>query len=532
MPVTSPPLPAPLRDAQDRATERLVAAAPELIELGEIFAGAGFELAAVGGCVRDSVLERIGTTGQDIDLTTNASPEQTLELLGPWAEAVWDVGIKWGTVGARKADRLWEITTFRADVYDGETRKPDVTFGASLSDDLVRRDFTINAMAVRVPELEFVDEHRGLIDLAAGRLRTPGAPADSFRDDPLRMRRAARFGAQLDLVIEGDTYPIRAIIVQNGEPLVNYGGSRLAYEAFTSEELELLVVMDHWLTPTAQLADYVLPATDFLERPELSMRWGFTRMFSVGQQSVAPLFERRDDYDLWAGIGRRLLDPLDWPEQVDEMLDRFLAPSGRTHREWGESGASCYLPENRTFQKYREHGFATASGKVELIPSLFEQFGIDPRPVYTGPPYARPDVDDEAAYPLQMLTGSRVLEFMGSTMRQSKKMLARHPEPLVQIHPETAATYNIADGDWVEIARPEGAIRQRATVTDAIRPGTINLAGYWWDPKRRPGADLSGVWEANGNAITPYDPKLSSFVGDQPLRGLRCSIRHVNAPVG
>lgn len=333
-------------------------------------------------------------------------------------------------------------------------------------------------------------------------------------------------------VIEGDPYPIRAIIVQNGEPLVNYGGSRLAYEAFTSEELELLVVMDHWLTPTAQLADYVLPATDFLERPELSMRWGFTRMFSVGQQSVAPLFERRDDYDLWAGIGRRLLDPLDWPEQVDEMLDRFLAPSGRTHREWGESGASCYLPENRTFQKYREHGFATASGKVELIPSLFEQFGIDPRPVYTGPPYARPDVDDEAAYPLQMLTGSRVLEFMGSTMRQSKKMLARHPEPLVQIHPETAATYNIADGDWVEIARPEGAIRQRATVTDAIRPGTINLAGYWWDPKRRPGADLSGVWEANGNAITPYDPKLSSFVGDQPLRGLRCSIRHVNAPVG
>ncbi|WP_052223426.1 molybdopterin-containing oxidoreductase family protein [Novosphingobium malaysiense] len=333
-------------------------------------------------------------------------------------------------------------------------------------------------------------------------------------------------------VLEGDPYPVRAIIVQNGEPLVNYGGSRLAQQAFSSEELELLVVMDHWLTPTAQLADYVLPATGSLERPELSMRWGFTRMFSTGQQVVDPLFERRDDYDLWSGLGRRLLDPAQWPEKVEDMLDRFLAPSGKSFREWADEGASTYLPQDRQFRKYRKHGFATASGKVELIPSLLADLGIDPRPTYTGPPYARSDVDDEAAYPLQMLTGSRVLEFMGSTMRQARKMKARHPEPLVELHPETAAEHGIADGDWVEIARPEGAIRQRASVTDAIRPGTVNLAGYWWDPDRRPDRDLSGVWEANANAITPYDTDLSSFAGDQPLRGLRCSIRRVNEPVG
>jgi anaerobic selenocysteine-containing dehydrogenase len=331
-------------------------------------------------------------------------------------------------------------------------------------------------------------------------------------------------------ILDGDPYRVRAVIVQNGEPLVNYGGSRLAHDAFTSEELELLVVMDHWLTPTAQLADYVLPASDFLERPELSMRWGFTRMFSTGQKTDDPLFERRDDYDLWADLGRRLLDPVDWPVEVEEMMDRFLAPSGRGHRDWAEGEAPTYIPQNPRTQKYKERGFATASGKVELIPSFFEKFGIDPRPIYTGPPYARPDVDDEDRYPLQMLTGSRVLEFMGSTMRQARKMRARHPEPLVQIHPDTAAQYNIADGDWIEIARPEGAIRQRASVTDAIRPGTINLAGYWWDPGRGPGEDLSGVWEANANAITPHDTRLSSFVGDQPLRGLRCSIRPVNAP--
>ena len=333
-------------------------------------------------------------------------------------------------------------------------------------------------------------------------------------------------------ILDGDPYRIRAVIVQNGEPLVNYGGSRLAQQAFTSDELELLVVMDHWLTPTAQLADYVLPATGTLERPELSMRWGFTRMFSTGQKVVEPLFERRDDYDLWAGLGRRLLDPAEWPETVDEMLDRFLAPSGKTHQQWAEGAETCYVPPDREYRKYLSHGFATASGKVELIPDLLASFGIDPRPIYTGPPYARPDVDDEDAYPLQMLTGSRVLEFMGSTMRQSRKMQARHPEPLVQIHPETAAAHGIAEGDWVEIARPEGAIRQRASVTDTIRVGTINLAGYWWDPNRGPGRDLSGAWEANANAITPYDTRLSSFAGDQPLRGLRCSIRRVNSPVG
>jgi len=332
-------------------------------------------------------------------------------------------------------------------------------------------------------------------------------------------------------VLEEKPYPIRAIIVQNGEPLVNYGGAKLAHEAFVSDKLELLVVMDHWQTPTAQLADYILPATDFLERSELSMHWGFLRMFEVGQQTVPPRFERRDDYDLWAGLGRRLLDPAEWPENVDEMLDRFLEPSGRTHKEWAEGERNSHLPQDREFQKYRRQGFATASGKVELIPSMFEKFGIEARPIYTGPPYSAPDVDDEDAYPLQMLTGSRVLEFMGSTLRQSRKMRPRHPEPLVEIHPDTASELGIADGDWIEIARPEGAIRQKARVTAAIRPGTINLAGYWWDPNRGPGEDLSGVWEANANAITPDDARLSSFVGDQPLRGLRCSVRRVNAPV-
>jgi anaerobic selenocysteine-containing dehydrogenase len=325
-------------------------------------------------------------------------------------------------------------------------------------------------------------------------------------------------------VLEQDPYPIRAIIVQNGEPLVNYGGAKLAYDAFTSEQLELLVVMDHWQTPTAQLADYLLPASDFLERPEVMMSWGFNRAFAVGQQAVQPQHERHDDYDLWAALGQRLLDPDDWPDHVETMLDRFLAPSGKSFTDWADGEQNWYAP-NRNFKKYEQHGFATASGKVELVPELLRQFDIDPMPTYTGPPYARPDVDDEDAYPLQMITGSRVIAFMGSTMRQGRRLRAMHPEPLVDIHPDTASRYGIADGDWVLIERPEGSIRQRARLTDGIEANSINVAGYWWDPARGPGADLSGVWEANANAITPTDLNLANFVGDQPLRGMRCRIR-------
>lgn len=325
-------------------------------------------------------------------------------------------------------------------------------------------------------------------------------------------------------VLEQDPYPIRAIVVQSGEPLVNYGSAKQAYDAFTSDQLELLVVMDLWQTPTAQLADYVLPAADFLERPELMMSWGFNRAFVVGQQTVQPTHERHDDYDLWAALGRRLLDPNDWPDNVEAMLDKFLAPSGKSFTQWADGEQNWYAP-NRRFKKYEQHGFATASGKVELVPALLAKFGIDPLPTYTGPPYARPDVDDEQAYPLQMITGSRVMAFQGSTMHQARRLRAMHPEPLVDIHPDTASRHGIDDGDWVFIERPEGSIRQRARITEGIESNTINLAGYWWDPTRDPGPDLSGVWEANANAITPTDPSLASFVGDQPLRGSRCRIR-------
>src|ERR1700684_150232 len=168
-------------------------------DLGRVFARSGFELALVGGPVRDAFL---GRAHSDLDLATDATPPQVLAIVQDWADKVWETGIEFGTVGLRKGDVILEITTYRSETYGPDSRKPaDVRYGTSLEADLRRRDFTVNAMAARLPSLELVDPFGGLRDLRDRVLRTPGSPEESFTDDPLRMMRAARFTAQLGFTV-------------------------------------------------------------------------------------------------------------------------------------------------------------------------------------------------------------------------------------------------------------------------------------------------------------------------------------------
>jgi poly(A) polymerase len=198
-------------ELQRRALGALTELAPAAVELGAMFEAAGHELSLVGGPVRDAFL---GRASNDLDFATSATPDQTLALLSAWGDAHWDIGKEFGTIGAKRfagrrgapADVDVEITTYRSDAYDPESRKPVVAFGDTLEGDLSRRDFTVNAMAVRVPSMTFVDPHDGLADLAAQVLRTPIAPERSFDDDPLRMMRAARFAAQLGFHVERATF--------------------------------------------------------------------------------------------------------------------------------------------------------------------------------------------------------------------------------------------------------------------------------------------------------------------------------------
>jgi poly(A) polymerase len=185
-------------DPAARAISTLLTVPPIADELGSLFQAAGHELHLVGGSVRDMLLGSSADT-PDLDFATDARPEQVLEITRGWSEGSWEIGIAFGTVGLMHRKMRFEITTYRSEAYDRSSRNPEVKYGESLDEDLLRRDFTINAMAVSVPQHIFVDLFGGLADLGSKVLRTPGSAEDSFDDDPLRILRAARFVANLGL---------------------------------------------------------------------------------------------------------------------------------------------------------------------------------------------------------------------------------------------------------------------------------------------------------------------------------------------
>ncbi|MDO5492936.1 MAG: CCA tRNA nucleotidyltransferase [Nesterenkonia sp.] len=223
-----------------------------VVELGEQFAAHGHELSLVGGPVRDLFL---GRTSPDLDFTTDATPDEIVAAVAGWADAHWDIGRDFGTIGIRRGDTLIEVTTYRAEAYDPTSRKPQVRFGTDLGEDLVRRDFTVNAMALRLPSFELVDPHGGVRDLVAKVLRTPATPEESFSDDPLRMMRAARFAAQLGLEVAEE---VRGAMTAMAARLEIVSAERVR------EELVKLICGDHPrmgvdLLVETGLADVVLP---------------------------------------------------------------------------------------------------------------------------------------------------------------------------------------------------------------------------------------------------------------------------------
>lgn len=231
---------------------RELASAEPLATLAARFEAAGHELALVGGPVRDAFL---GRPVNDLDLTTSARPDDIVRIVRPVADSHWDIGRAFGTIGARLGDHTVEITTYRADAYSPESRKPEVAFGDSLEGDLVRRDFTMNALALRLPSLTLVDPSGGLDDLFARRLMTPSPPEVSFGDDPLRMLRAARFAAQLSVdvdptVVEAMARMRERLSIVSAERIRDELVKLLA-TASPRRGLELLVLTG--------LADHVLP---------------------------------------------------------------------------------------------------------------------------------------------------------------------------------------------------------------------------------------------------------------------------------
>ncbi|MBW1937049.1 MAG: molybdopterin-dependent oxidoreductase, partial [Deltaproteobacteria bacterium] len=281
--------------------------------------------------------------------------------------------------------------------------------------------------------------------------------------------------------LTGKPYPVRGIITLSSNPMVTQPNTKLVYEALKS--LDLYVVVDFFMTPSAQLADYVLPATTYLERP-----WLWTYSGVVGSERAMPKtvpgeYDRRDDYDFWRGLGLELGQEADWPwETLEALYDYRLAPVGLTFQQFMAQGG--YLSVPKEYKRYQKVGFATPTGKVELYSTILEKLGYDPLPQFKEPPetpFSQPQLAEK--YPLILITGGRVQPYYHSEHRQVASLRKMHPDPIVQINSETAKNLGISDGDWVWIESPRGKIRQKCRLFDGIDPRVVHVEHGWWFPE-------------------------------------------------
>ncbi|WP_031071911.1 CCA tRNA nucleotidyltransferase [Streptomyces sp. NRRL S-118] len=352
--------PTALSEAQRRAVSELLRVSPVADDLARRFKEAGFSLALVGGSVRDALLGRLGN---DLDFTTDARPEDVLKIVRPWADSVWDVGIAFGTVGSQKDARVGdavqrfqiEITTYRSEAYDRTSRKPEVSYGDSIEEDLVRRDFTVNAMAVALPEKEFIDPYGGLQDLAERVLRTPGTPEESFSDDPLRMMRAARFAAQLDFEVASE---VITAMMEMAERIEIVSAERVR------DELNKLLLSAHprkglGLLVMTGLADRVLP-----ELPALRLESDeHHRHKDVYEHSLTVLEQAIDLEEDGPDLVLRLAALL---HDIGKPRTRRFEPDGRVSFHHHEVVGAKMVKKRMTALKYSNDMIKDVARLVEL----------------------------------------------------------------------------------------------------------------------------------------------------------------------
>jgi anaerobic selenocysteine-containing dehydrogenase len=320
-------------------------------------------------------------------------------------------------------------------------------------------------------------------------------------------------------MVTGEPYPVRALITHAHNPMVTQANTKLVYKALKS--LDLNVVYDYWLTPTAELADYVLPVASWLERPDFMGDYGGEQALPA---SVEGEYDRKSDYECYRGIGIRLGQ--DWPwKNLEEVFDYMLEPKGMTFKQFMEKGNKDGPPAS--YKNYEEKGFATTTGKAELYSTILEKLGYDPLPQYVEPPetpLSKPDLAKE--YPLILITGGRFRPMFHSEWRQIDSIRKEHPHPLVQIHPETAKGLGIDDGDWAWIESPRGSIRMKCEHFEGIDKQVVHCQHGWWYPEL-PGEEpwLHGVWESNVNVLTEDDPdQCNPINGGWPLRTALCKV--------
>lgn len=319
-------------------------------------------------------------------------------------------------------------------------------------------------------------------------------------------------------------YPVRACITVANNPMVTLPNTKLVFKALKS--LDLYVVNEYWMTPSAELADYVLPTASWIERPFLySSGGGIGYELRGGEQALPAVipgeYDHRNDFEIFREISVRLGLGKYWPwKTLEESYDYRLAPRGITFKDFIDKEKGNHMPP-MVEKLYEKIGFATSTGKIELYSMVLENLGYDPLPRYQEAhenPITKPELTKD--YPYMLITGGRFQPMFHSEQRQVDLCRRKHPHPLVQIHPDTAKAEGIDNGDWVWIESPRGRIRMKSKLFDGIDPRVVHAEHGWWFPEL-PGEEpwLHGVWESNINVLTDDSPDVcNEKSGGWPLR--------------
>ena len=338
---------------------------------------------------------------------------------------------------------------------------------------------------------------------------------------------AAHIPTLLSAMREGKPYPVKAFLVFGNNTLATYAGSKLVYESLL--KLDFMVCADLFMTPTAELADIVLPAAAW---PELDQIAGLPTVAAnviLAQQKVVQVGECRSDEDIFVALARRMNLPVG-TEDVKDVLNAQLKAGGLGY-DFDALAQRGYAVAPPQYHRYERTGFKTPTRKIELYSTRLEAMGYAPLPSWEEPPespYSTPATAKD--FPLVLTTGARNPFYFNSEHRQITNLRRARPDPRAEIHPETAARHGIADGDWMWIETRRGRIRQKAKLSEGIDPRVISAEHGWWFPEEP--APEYGIWKSNVNVLTdsgpPYDPQMGTY----QLRGLLCRVARADDAQG
>ena len=322
-----------------------------------------------------------------------------------------------------------------------------------------------------------------------------------------------------EAILTGKPYPLKAGLLCGTNPVMTRANAGEVYQAL--DKLEFLTVVDFFMTPTADLADIFLPAGTWLEQDHVADNWK-RHGFVIARQKCVEIGEAWQDHKIFQELGKKMGQ--EWWDTVDDALDYLLEPAGLTWEEFKKVG---YLKGEMVYHKYKERGFSTPTGKFELYSTVLEKWGYDPLPKYTElpeSPVSKPELLDR--YPYILDAGLRTPTFFHSANRNIPWLREIRPDPIVEIHPDTARKHGIEEGDWVYIESPRGGAKERAKFNDGIDPRVIVAEHGWWYPEiKEPGHgwDISNINMLTDNAHETMDPAI----GSTNLRTCLCSISPV-----